>query len=97
MRSKNKSSIPAITKLKGKIIPLAQRFFTQSLEKSKLKPEVSTYLSEPRVNNFEEDILKWWKINQLRFPILSKMARDFWQLRHQMFHPKEDFQEVGLR
>ena len=72
--SKNKSSIPAITKLKEKIIPFAQRFFTQSLDKSKLKPEVSTYLSEPRVNNFEEDILKWWKINQLRFPILSKMA-----------------------
>ena len=33
--SKNKSSIPAITKLKEKRIPLAQRFFTQSLDKSK--------------------------------------------------------------
>ena len=43
--SKNKSSIPAITKLKEKIIPLAQRLFTQSFDKSKLKPEVSTYLS----------------------------------------------------
>ena len=34
--SKNKSSIPVIPKLKEKIIPLAQRFFTQSLDKSNL-------------------------------------------------------------
>ena len=94
--SKNKSSIPAITKLKEKIIPLAQRFFTQSLDKSKLKPEVSIYLSEPRVNNFEEDILKWWKINQLRFPILSKMARDFLAAQASSVPSERGFSRSGL-
>jgi hypothetical protein len=32
-------------------------------------------------------ILKWWKINQIRFPILTRMALIFWQLIHKAFYP----------
>ncbi|XP_031108617.1 zinc finger BED domain-containing protein RICESLEEPER 2-like [Ipomoea triloba] len=44
---------------------------------SKKKTELDIYLSEAIVeeeNSF--DILRWWKINAERFPILSKLARD---------------------
>lgn len=42
-----------------------------------VKSEVDKYLSEdnePDTKDF--DILKWWKANATRFPILSRMARD---------------------
>jgi hypothetical protein len=41
------------------------------------KSELEQYLDEsliPRTQEF--DILNWWKVNTLRFPTLSKMARD---------------------
>ena len=53
-------------------------------------------MSEPRVNNFEEDILKWWKINQLRFPILSKMARDFLAAQASSVPSERGFSRSGL-
>lgn len=49
----------------------------QRLEsRGKKKTELNIYLSEAIVeedNSF--DILRWWKINSERFPILSKLAR----------------------
>ncbi|XP_024312348.1 zinc finger BED domain-containing protein RICESLEEPER 2 [Brachypodium distachyon] len=41
------------------------------------KSELEQYLDEsltPRIQEF--DILNWWKLNTLKFPTLSKMARD---------------------
>ena len=39
--------------------------------------ELDIYLSESILEENETfDILKWWKFNSKRFPILSKMARD---------------------
>ncbi|CAL9768517.1 unnamed protein product [Musa acuminata subsp. burmannicoides] len=41
------------------------------------KPEIDQYLEEslvPRIQDF--DILNWWKLNYLKYPTLSKMARD---------------------
>ena len=43
------------------------------------KSDLDSYLSESCVEMIEEgkfDILKWWRLNAERFPILSKMARD---------------------
>ncbi|KAF2316921.1 hypothetical protein GH714_042262 [Hevea brasiliensis] len=41
------------------------------------KTELEVYLSEAIQEDKEDfDILKWWKINSERFPILGKMARD---------------------
>ncbi|XP_050225706.2 zinc finger BED domain-containing protein RICESLEEPER 2-like [Mercurialis annua] len=41
------------------------------------KSELEVYLSEAPVDNDDGfDILKWWKLNSGRFPILSRMARD---------------------
>ncbi|XP_062010566.1 zinc finger BED domain-containing protein DAYSLEEPER-like [Rosa rugosa] len=42
-----------------------------------LKTELDQYLAEPllpRVHEF--DVLGWWKLNQMVYPTLSKMARD---------------------
>lgn len=40
------------------------------------KQELEKYLSQPRSAS-SVDILQWWKLNQLQFPVLAKMARDF--------------------
>ncbi|XP_050211323.1 zinc finger BED domain-containing protein RICESLEEPER 2-like [Mercurialis annua] len=41
------------------------------------KSELETYLNEAPVESDEDfNILKWWKLNAGRFPILSRMARD---------------------
>ncbi|XP_039003503.1 zinc finger BED domain-containing protein DAYSLEEPER-like [Hibiscus syriacus] len=42
-----------------------------------MKSEVDQYLEEsllPRVQEF--DVLGWWKLNKMKYPTLSKMARD---------------------
>ncbi|XP_073153537.1 zinc finger BED domain-containing protein DAYSLEEPER-like [Henckelia pumila] len=42
-----------------------------------VKSELEKYLSEDIEDDDEKfDILLWWKVNSLRFPILSKVARD---------------------
>ena len=39
--------------------------------------DLEEYLSEkPKVFTEEFDILGWWKVNAIRFPVLSQMARD---------------------
>ncbi|XP_031111928.1 zinc finger BED domain-containing protein DAYSLEEPER-like [Ipomoea triloba] len=46
---------------------------------SSKQTELQIYLSENIVEdgeNGEFDVLRWWKLNSDRFPILSKMARD---------------------
>jgi len=46
---------------------------------SSKQTELQVYLSESIVEDDESatfDVLKWWKGNSERFPILSKMARD---------------------
>ncbi|XP_066317809.1 zinc finger BED domain-containing protein RICESLEEPER 2-like [Miscanthus floridulus] len=41
-----------------------------------VKSEVDKYLSEDNEPDTGFDILKWWKVNSTRFPILSRLARD---------------------
>ena len=41
------------------------------------KTELEVYLSEAPINDNDDfDVLKWWKLNGVRFPTLSKLARD---------------------
>lgn len=41
------------------------------------KSELEVYLSESTIDDTNDfDILRWWKVNSERFPILSKVARD---------------------
>ena len=53
-------------------------------------------MSEPRVKNFEEDILKWWKTNQIRFPVLSRIARDFLAAQATSVPSERGFSKSGL-
>ncbi|GAA0165153.1 hypothetical protein LIER_39924 [Lithospermum erythrorhizon] len=43
---------------------------------TKSKCELTQYLNEPCENVGNLDILQWWKLNSIRYPILSKVARD---------------------
>ncbi|XP_055960935.1 zinc finger BED domain-containing protein RICESLEEPER 2-like [Mercurialis annua] len=55
---------------------LQQMMKTGGVSGSK-KSELDLYLSEAVVaNDLKFDILKWWKFNSERFPVLSRMARD---------------------
>ncbi|KAJ9542181.1 hypothetical protein OSB04_028687 [Centaurea solstitialis] len=41
------------------------------------KSELEVYLNESTIDDTDDfDILRWWKVNSERFPILSKVARD---------------------
>ena len=41
------------------------------------KSELEVYLNEATIDNTDDfDILRWWKVNSERIPILSKVARD---------------------
>ncbi|XP_050211744.2 zinc finger BED domain-containing protein RICESLEEPER 2-like [Mercurialis annua] len=49
----------------------------KGIESDSRKSELEVYLSEATVENDDAfNILKWWKLNSGRFPILSRMARD---------------------
>ncbi|XP_026395276.1 zinc finger BED domain-containing protein DAYSLEEPER-like [Papaver somniferum] len=52
-------------------------FISEMSSTQQTKSELDQYLEEsllPRAMDF--DILSWWKINHLKYPILSRMARD---------------------
>lgn len=52
-------------------------FISETAVNQNTKPEIEQYLEEnvvPRVQEF--DILNWWKLNTIKYPTLSKMARD---------------------
>ncbi|KAM5583930.1 zinc finger BED domain-containing protein DAYSLEEPER-like [Rosa sericea] len=44
---------------------------------SSIKTELSKYLDEARLERKQElDVLSWWKMEQIRYPILFHLARD---------------------
>ncbi|CAN6342899.1 unnamed protein product [Urochloa humidicola] len=48
------------------------------------KSEIDLYLeeeSEPNIEEFDFDILSWWRSKASKFPVLSKMAREFLAIR----------------
>ncbi|KAJ7956735.1 zinc finger BED domain-containing protein DAYSLEEPER-like [Quillaja saponaria] len=57
-----------------------------------MKSEVDQYLDEsllPRVADF--DVLGWWKINKLKYPTLSRMARDILSIQVSSVPPDSIF------
>ncbi|XP_019171114.1 PREDICTED: zinc finger BED domain-containing protein RICESLEEPER 2-like [Ipomoea nil] len=60
------------------------------------KTELEVYLSEVIVDDEDSfDLLRWWKLNSDRFPVLSKMARDDWlRLSNQPISVEENIEDV---
>ncbi|KAK8682949.1 hypothetical protein V6N13_039027 [Hibiscus sabdariffa] len=57
-----------------------------------MKSELDQYLEEsllPRVQEF--DVLGWWKVNKMKYPTLSKMARDILSIRLSAVAPDSIF------
>lgn len=57
-----------------------------------MKSELDQYLDEsllPRVQEF--DVLGWWKLNKLKYPTLSKMARDILSIPVSTLAPESIF------
>lgn len=48
-----------------------------------LRTEFDRYLDEIMGDDEEKDILIWWKLNEARFPILARMARDILAIPYQ--------------
>ncbi|XP_050222749.1 zinc finger BED domain-containing protein RICESLEEPER 3-like [Mercurialis annua] len=79
--SQNIVSSESIGQLSQANSVLKERYLQQMMETGGVggskKTELDTYLSEAVVANDENfDILRWWKLNSERLPILSRMARD---------------------
>ena len=82
--------------LKNKVVPLVRRLFSDNVANISIAPELNTYMIEPRVGNEKEDILAWWRSNQCRFPILSKMARDYLAIQASGVPAERGFSRSGL-
>ncbi|XP_057990192.1 zinc finger BED domain-containing protein RICESLEEPER 1 [Hevea brasiliensis] len=55
-------------------------FLSSSSSSVHVKSELNYYLEEslfPCMQDFEFDILNWWKTNGIKYPTLQKIARDF--------------------
>ncbi|CAL9131785.1 unnamed protein product, partial [Musa textilis] len=68
----NDSNVPTVDGLQDFDMHLSELSVNQPS-----KPEIDQYLEEslvPRIQDF--DILNWWKLQNLKYPTLSKMARD---------------------
>ncbi|MCL7039739.1 hypothetical protein MKW94_005477 [Papaver nudicaule] len=51
-------------------------FIHESSTTQQTKSELDQYLEEALLPRIPLDVLAWWKLNELKYPILSKMARD---------------------
>ena len=61
------------------------------------KTELSVYLSEPRViYDPKFDLLNWWKINEKRFSVLAKIARDYLAIQARSTNSEGGFSGGGL-
>ena len=76
-------STTSVVQLSNKSTSMLKARFKQSKLESGVggskKSELESYLSESCIDMEEEgkfNILKWWRLNSERFPVLSKMARD---------------------
>lgn len=56
--------------------------------------ELTQYLSEPPAS-IPTDVLDWWKVNSVRYPRLSMMARDFLAVQANSVAPEEIFFSRG--
>ena len=62
------------------------------------KSEVDVYLDEPTIDDEESedfDVLKYWKTNEKKFPMLSIMARDVFSIPITTMASKSAFSKGG--
>ena len=94
---KASTSSEIVTKVKEKVLSLAQRAFADKNKLVSQESELGNYLLEPRILLGEDEkILVWWKNNQTKFPILSKIARDYLAMQASSVPSERGFSSSGL-
>ena len=86
-------------KQKDKNLSMMERFFEGAKSKSSKsnKTEYQNYFDEPNIRfckNF--DVLGFWKENQLKFPILASMVKDFLSIQPTSVSSERCFSQSGL-
>nr|GEV96817.1 zinc finger BED domain-containing protein DAYSLEEPER-like [Tanacetum cinerariifolium] len=71
--------------------------FSMKSASQQSKSELDQYLKEsllPRIHEF--DVMRWWKLNEPKYPTLSKMARDILTLLVSTVDPESVF-KTGVK
>ncbi|KAJ1266519.1 hypothetical protein BS78_08G157500 [Paspalum vaginatum] len=74
-------------------------FRQQSRPHRSTRSEVDTYQDDPLVQSKEGeefDVLRWWKRNQDKYPMLAKMARDFLAIPLSTVASESTFSTAGM-
>ena len=97
LKKKASTSSEIVTKVKEKVLSLAQRAFADKNKLVSQESELRNYFLEPRILLGEDEkILVWWKNNQTKFPILSKIARDNLAMQASSVPSERGFSSSGL-
>ncbi|RDB20358.1 hypothetical protein Hypma_012704 [Hypsizygus marmoreus] len=78
---------------------LSNRLVDENATPKDPRAELAEYLSTPLFPmdpSGKTDILKWWKLNGWRFPILSRMARDYLAVQGSSVPSERVFSDAGL-
>ena len=76
---------------------IAQLAFADKIKLVSQESELGNYFLEPRILLVEvEKSLVWWKNNQTKFPILSKIARDYLAMQASSVPSDRGFSSSGL-
>jgi len=58
--------------------------------------EMKTYLYDTAMASFQDSPLQWWKTNNVRYPVLAKMAKDYLAIPASSASSERAFSKAGL-
>ena len=83
-----------------KPLSLFLRALSKKYSSSSKTKEISKYLKAPLVpaqcEEKSTDILEWWKVNKIEYPVLSRMASDFLSMQPTCVPVERTFSIAGL-
>ena len=97
LKKKASTSSEIVTKVKEKVLSLAQRAFADKNKLVSHESQLGNYSLEPRILLVEDEkSLVWWKNNEAKFQILSKIARDYLAMQASSVPSERGFSSSGL-